>query len=373
LTAIAEIVAERARRLGPLPFDEVVDLALYHPEFGFYGRGGGAGRGQDFLTSPEVGPLFGAVLANALDAWWRELGEPDPYVVVEAGAGPGTLARHVLDAAPECSPSLRYVLVERSEWLRDIQRSRLPMEPPRQVLGPAVVTDPDEGPRPVPGVGPLVTALAELPQRSLVGVVVANELLDNLPFVLLERTRLGWSEVRVDDQLREAIVPAANDLALHAERLAPDAPVGNRVPLQRAAAAWLRSALAVVDRGRIVAIDYASTTPDMSRRPWTEWVRTYRGHARGANPLDDLGEQDVTCEVAVDQLPSPDTTTSQADFLDAHGVGALVDEARRAWDERAHIGDLEALQHRARLTEAQALTDPSGLGAFKVLEWQVRR
>ena len=75
MTQVAEIVAERARRLGPLPFDEVVDLALYHPEFGFYSRGGGAGRGQDFLTSPEVGPLFGAVLANALDAWWRELGD----------------------------------------------------------------------------------------------------------------------------------------------------------------------------------------------------------------------------------------------------------------------------------------------------------
>src|SRR5581483_9566243 len=126
-------------------------------------------RGRDFLTSPEVGPLFGAVLANALDTWWRDVGEPDPYVVVEAGAGPGTLARHVLDANPACAPALRYVLVERSPGLRDIQSTRLPMEPARQVLGPAVVTDPDEGPQPQPGIGPLVTALAELPQRSFVG------------------------------------------------------------------------------------------------------------------------------------------------------------------------------------------------------------
>src|SRR5437764_626791 len=88
-TQVAEIVAERARRLGPIPFDEVVDLALYHPEHGFYSTGGGAGRGGDFLTSPEVGPLFGVVLARALDDWWRDMGEPDPYVVVEAGAGAG--------------------------------------------------------------------------------------------------------------------------------------------------------------------------------------------------------------------------------------------------------------------------------------------
>ncbi|MBV9043451.1 MAG: SAM-dependent methyltransferase, partial [Acidimicrobiia bacterium] len=303
MTEVAELVAERARRLGPIPFDEVVELALYHAEHGFYSSGGAAGRSGDFLTSPEVGPLFGAVLARALDEWWRELGEPDPYVVVEAGAGAGTLARHVLDAEPECGLALRYVLVERSERLRDVQRARLPMEPPRQVLGPAVVTDPDEGPHPQTGIGPLVTSLPELPQRPFVGAVIANELLDNLPFDLVERTQLGWSEVRVDDQLREALVPAAHDLALHAERLAPEAAPGARIPLQRQATAWVRSAFAVVDRGHIAVIDYASTTSEMARRPWTEWVRTYRAHGPGGHPLDHLGEQDITCEVAVDQLP----------------------------------------------------------------------
>ena len=61
---------------------------------------GRAGRRGDFITSPEVGPLFGAVVARALDAWWAEAGEPDVFTVVEAGAGPGTLARSVLAAAP---------------------------------------------------------------------------------------------------------------------------------------------------------------------------------------------------------------------------------------------------------------------------------
>ena len=97
-----------------MPFDEVIELALYHPEHGFYGRGGGAGRGADFLTSPEVGPLFGAVVARALDTWWTELGTPDPFIVVEAGAGVGTLARSILTANPACSPAVRYVVVERS-------------------------------------------------------------------------------------------------------------------------------------------------------------------------------------------------------------------------------------------------------------------
>ena len=78
-----------------------------------------AAPGRDFVTSPEVGTLFGALVARALDASWHELGAPDPFVVIEAGAGRGRLAADVLRAAPACAPALRYVLVERSAALRD--------------------------------------------------------------------------------------------------------------------------------------------------------------------------------------------------------------------------------------------------------------
>src|SRR6059058_1406893 len=96
-------VVERIRRFGPISFTDYVELALYDPVDGFYASGGQAGRRGDFITSPEIGPLFGAVLARAIDAWWAELGQPDPFVVVEAGAGPGTLARAVLAERPRCS------------------------------------------------------------------------------------------------------------------------------------------------------------------------------------------------------------------------------------------------------------------------------
>jgi SAM-dependent MidA family methyltransferase len=119
----------------------------------------------------------------------------------------------------------------------------------------------------------------------------------------------------------------------------------------------------------VVVFDYADTTSSMARRPWTEWVRTYRSHGRGGHPLADLGSQDITCEVAVDELPPPASNRSQADFLRAHGLDEIVDQARRAWQERAHIGDFQSLVARSRVTEAAALTDPGGLGAFRVLEW----
>jgi len=169
----------------------------------------------------------------------------------------------------------------------------------------------------------------------------------------------------------EVLVPASPDVVAEAARLAPSAAAGARLPLQHQAAEWVRRAIGTLAEGRVIAIDYADDSPSLAARPWSEWLRTYRGHARGGEPLATPGEQDVTCEVAVDQLPRATTDRSQADWLAAHGIDELVATAQAAWQERAHVGDLEALKHRSRVGEADALTDASGLGAFRVLEWVV--
>lgn len=377
----AEIVRDRIRRLGPIPFDTYLDLALYAPGVGFYAAEGEAGRQGDFLTSPELGPLFGAVVARALDHWWEELGAPDPFVVIEAAAGVGTLAKAVLRSRPACAPALRYLLVERSDRLRERQSSVLPVEPAATVLGPMgpIDDEDDEGGHALPGGGPRVASLGELPVGSFTGVVLANELLDNLPFTLLERTATGWGEVRVaeaagGDGFTEVLTPAeANDAEL-AERLAPDAPAGARIPLQAAAVDWLRTALRTLRRGRVVLVDYASTTPQLALRPQEEWLRTYRGGQRGGPVLQRPGTQDITVEVCVDQLArlqAPAADLLQHEFLRDHGIAFLVDEARAAWQAAAARPDLDALKARSRVGEAEALQDPAGLGAFRVLEWQV--
>jgi SAM-dependent MidA family methyltransferase len=365
-------VAARIAARGPVPFSEVVELALYDEEHGFYATGGAAGRRGDFLTSPEVGPLFGAVIAHALDEWWRAAGEPDPYVVVEAGAGAGTLAVAVLAAAPACAPALRYVLVERSGALRERHRDHLSLESPAFAFAPDhrddVDADDDLRREDLP-TGPIVVSLSELPILDGPVVVLANELLDNLAFDLVERRDGAWHEVRVGvsgdgTQLVEALVPAAEPPVL----AAPD---GARVPIQSAADRWVRDALALArPGGRVVAFDYASTTAALAARPPTEWLRTYKAHARGGAPLDALGTQDITVEVAIDQLPPPTSDRDQAAWLRAHGMDELVEEGRRVWEERAAIGDLAAVRARSRITEAEALCDPSGLGAFRVLEWR---
>jgi SAM-dependent MidA family methyltransferase len=255
----------------------------------------------------------------------------------------------------------------------------LALEPAATVLGPMAPSDEDEfdGPQTLPGGGPRVASLGELPVGPFTGVVLANELLDNLPFSLLERTATGWCEVRVAEDgegFAEVLTPAEDRDAELASRLVPDASVGARIPLQTAAVDWLRGALRTLHRGRVVLIDYAATTPDLSRRPMGEWLRTYRGGGPGGAPLDRPGSQDLTVEVCVDQLArvqAPVRDRPQAEFLAQHGIAALRDAAASAWQAAAARPDVEALKARSRVDEAAALTDPTGLGAFRVLEFVV--
>jgi SAM-dependent MidA family methyltransferase len=361
----------RIARHGPVRFDEVMQAALYDGEAGFYATVGQAGRRGDFLTSVEVGPLFGAVLARALDAWWEEAGSPHPFVVVEAGAGSGTLARAVLHAQPRCREALRYVLVERSARLRAAHADGLPLALPAHAFATSAGSDEEEEPAPTTApAGPIAVSLDALPPPGTAHLVLANELLDNLPVRLLERADEGWAEVWVGadgNRLVEILLPAG-DLPL-----APHAGIGARVAWQRHAVQWVADALEVAER--VVVVDYATTTDAMAQRPWREWLRTYRGHAAGSGPLVDLGSQDITCEVAVDQLAAvrePDRVRPQSEFLRAHGLDDLVARGRAAWEAGAATGGLDAMRGRSRIGEAEALTDPSGLGAFSVIEWRSR-
>lgn len=370
-------IVERIGREGPIGFDAFVELALYGAG-GFFARARGAGRaGRDFVTSPEVGPLFGALVAIALDGWWRDAGAPDPFVLIEAGAGRGRLARDVLAAAPDCSRALRYVLVERSPALRAAQRDLLVVEPFEDALGP-IVRDDEDAPVPVLGMGPIATSLDDLPAVALDGVVFANELLDNLPFRIVERRDRTWWEVRVavdGDALVENVVPAPDELAAEADLVVADAPDGARVPVPTALVDWLRACATSLRRGRLVVVDYVASGAELLARGEAGWLRTYRDHDRGVAPLTAPGEQDVTVDVPFEYLVHAaeragfhfERDLTQAEWLTGLGLDGLVADARNEWDDRAHVGDLEALRHRSRVTEGAALVDPGGLGAHRVL------
>ncbi len=326
---------------GPVAFERFMELALYGAE-GFYTRtdGGSAGRRGDFITSPEVGPLFGAVIARYLDAEWMRIGRPDVFTVVDAGAGPGTLARSVLAARPSCGAALRYVAVE----ISPAQRERHP-----------------EG----------VESAAAMPTEPFDGVVIANELLDNLPFRLAvfdEGWREAYVDVGSDGRFVEVLSAPFDPSPTHLPAMVQ---FGARAPLVDRAAAFVRDARLLVLTGSVVAIDYGTPiTAMLAGRPYRDWFRTYRDNERGEHYLASPGTQDITIDVPIDQLPEPDTVRSQAQFLQLWGVDELVAEGKRVWEQQAARPGLEAMKMRSRVSEAEALLDPAGLGGFLVAEWR---
>lgn len=339
-----EIRAE-IERSGAIPFERFMHLALYG-EQGFYTRadGGSAGRRGDFLTSPEVGPLFGAIVARMLDAEWARLGRPDPFTVVDLGAGPGTLARAVHAAAPACREAMHYVAVE----LSPAQRARHP----EHVASVAAVDE--------------LGAAA-----SLDGVVIANEVLDNVPFQLVVFDG-GWREAFV-------VLDGHGDLVERLSAPFDTAPLvlpataahGARAPLVGGAGGLVAAARTLLRSGTVVVVDYGvARTAELALRPWRDWLRTYRDNERAGHYLANPGEQDITADVPVDQLPAHDTLRTQAQWLARWGIDDLVAEGKQVWSERAARPDLEALRMRSRVSESEALLDPSGLGAFLALEWR---
>ena len=334
-----EISAAIVAAGGAISFENFMELALYSPT-GFYSTEGRAGRRGDFITSAEVGPLFGAVIAKAVDAQWRQLDRPEKFDLVEVGAGPGTLARSILSAELECRDALRYVAVEVS----DAQRRLHTVEMHSQ---------------------------AKMPNSPIVGMIITNELLDNLPIRLFVFDDV-WQEAFVVEQNKSfvEVLRKVDDAPSWLPRVAPH---GARVPVQSAAAKWLADCLKILHGGSLTVFDYCSMSSDAIVSPWRDWLRTYRQHELGEHYLRQPGSQDITSHVMVDQLQlvcQPDRIETQADWLVRNGITELAEEGRSYWQANAAAPDVKAMRMRSRVSESEALCDPNGLGNFKVLEWR---
>ena len=140
--------------------------------------------------------------------------------------------------------------------------------------------------------------------------------------------------------------------------------------VQHATGAWVRDVRSLLVEGTVLAFDYCTArTADLAVVPWRQWLRTYRGHERGAHYLRDVGLQDITAQVCLDQLPATKAVRTQAQFLQRWGIEELVEEGRTAWAAAAGAPNLAALRMRSRLREAESLLDIDGLGGFLALEW----
>jgi SAM-dependent MidA family methyltransferase len=313
---------------GPITFAEYMELALYGPG-GFYEAPPVGPRG-DFVTSPHVHPQFGERLAGAIGELWDRLERPTPLRLTEVGAGDGTLARSVLAGIRDVPVS--YTAVERSAGAR---------------MALATV--------------PRLAQRADL--AGPIDVLLANELLDNLPFRIMrdEREVLIGSE---DDRLVEVLVPA--DPALLTEAT----PAGAERVIPVGASDFVDSIARMLERGFALLIDYGGLGETGGP------VHGYRGHTVVDDLLTRPGETDITVGIDFDSLASHARSrglvafpsVSQHDALLELGLGEWLEAELRRQQRGLEAGDgRDAVRTWSGRSQATLLVDPGGLGRLRWL------
>lgn len=317
-------IRNAAAQEGFLPFERVMQIALYEPGLGYYAAGAQKfGAAGDFVTAPELSPFFARALARQVA---QVLRQSQPRVI-EFGAGSGALAAALLPAldALGVAPEL-YEIVELSPELRARQRQALA------------------------GWGSRVRWLDALPERFQ-GCLIANEVIDAMPVALFERQEGGVVErglVHHEDALvwAERPAPAALAAAVAAieaevETLAP----GYQSEVNLAGAAWMASLAALLEQGALIAIDYGFPRAEYyhpQRRGGTLMAH-YRHHAL-TDPLWLPGLTDITAHVDFTAMADAAFEaglevlgyTSQANFLINCGVTELLADATPAERNAAH-------------------------------------
>ncbi len=341
-TSLRDRLRARIEADGPLTFNDYMEAALYDPYDGFYTKPV-VGEAGDFVTSPHVSPAFGILLATQVEEFWRLLGRPDPFSVIELGAGDGTLARQVLEVLP---PPLRdvtrYTAVDRSATAR------------------AMLADLD------------VSVAGDLSDVSgpLEGCVVANELLDNLPFHRLRRTAGGVVELYVGLEGERFVLhegpPSRSELADHL----PDLPEGSEWLIRPSAASVIEQARRVLSRGYVWMADYGLSDPGLTS------VHGYRRHRLEGDVLADPGSRDITAGVDIEAIARHAKQRGLSVWGPVTQREALLALGFRELDHRAQRRQIEAVERRrgvdamriySNRTRANLLLARGGLGDFSVV------
>ena len=340
-TTLLGRLRRRIRERGPITFAEFMEAALYDPADGFYARApiGSAGH---FVTSPHVSPAFGDLVARQLAESWDALGKPSPFTVAELGAGDGTLARRILEAVaplPDLAAALRYVAVERTPGQSEALRDR------------GLET---------------VESLADL--GPVTGCVIANELLDNVPFHRLRERDGRVVEVLVgedDGRLVEfEAEPSPEALGALSRTLSP----GEERPVSPQAMAIVREIAGALERGYAFLFDYGFVAGEAPGP-----VHAYRGHEVLAEVLEDPGGRDVTAAVDLETLAVGAAAAGLQVWGPVTQREALIALGYRLWSAGIRRRQAEAQDGREanRLYEARSrasiLIDEGKLGGLYLL------
>lgn len=329
---------------GPISVASYMELALQHPEHGYYRQHDPLGADGDFITAPEISQMFGEMIGVWCADVWRHLGSPDKFVLLELGPGRGTLMQDALRATAKIQgfhQGLQLHVMESNQTLRKMQQEKLSEHLPIHI---------DD-----------LTQLPDLPV-----IVVANEFFDALPLRQFEKTFQGWCErlVTVDgDKLVFTQAPLdAMLMQLIPENLREANP-GVCFEVSLPSTAIMRSIAKHImrNKGAALVIDYgfaeASGQPTLQAVAKHEYV----------DVLADPGEVDLTAHVDFGMLRTVAAgqganilgPVPQGEFLQALGIELRAAQLKQHANPK-QVADIDAALHR--------LIDPAEMGnLFKVL------
>ena len=345
---LSAIIRDEIRDRGQIPFSRYMEMALYQPGLGYYSAGlHKLGAGGDFVTSPELGSLFAACLARQIEQVARQLGE---YDILEIGAGSGRLAADILHSLPADQLPRRYMILERSADLKQVQREHMTSMAPE--------------------LSHRIEWLERPPDEPWRGVLLANEVIDALS---VERFQLAGSGVEqlcvVESETGFEWVsrPAPAELADALALLEVKFPAAYRSEVNLQLPAWLKAVTSSLQQGLALFIDYGYPRHEyyLDQRNDGTLICHYQHRAH-----DDVffwpGLQDITAFVDFTLLAESANDcgmqvagyTSQVMFL----LGCGLDQVLSAQTKRSEDGGV------ALNAQARQLTLPGMMGErFQVM------
>ena len=300
---LLQFIRGEIERDGPIPFARFMELALYHPEHGYYASGRATiGRRGDFFTNVSVGPLFGKLLAAQFVEIWEKLGRPDDFTIVEQGAHDGVFAADVLSAlrqsSGECFAATSYMIVEPFLIWRERQQKNL-----RDFSGK-------------------ISWLKSIDQLApFAGVHFSNELFDSLPVHLIVSSGIANGAT---DWKEKFVTVAGNNLTFTTANLSHSDlrldqlgffPAGFETEVSVAAPKLMGEIASKISRGVLLTIDYGFSRTkfySLDRSQGTLQVRT--NQRKLSSPFDQIGLADISTHVE---------WTSLAEAAQSSGAGPL--------------------------------------------------
>lgn len=361
MTPLQQRIVERIQREGPISFAAYMRMALYEPGYGYYVTGQPKmGWEGDYYTSTDVADFFAGCMGRQLQLLWEKLGKPDPFLVREQGAGRGALASGISAWAALHDHDLFNALVYPTDDIR---------------MGVDVTSD--------------IFWNGMETMKSRFHVVLSNELVDAFPVHIVEVRDKHLYELYVDAQDGRLFPvldePSSTEVAGYLDNYkVPWATYrdGWRAEINLDAPRWLQRVAAILRKGYLLTIDYG----DKARALYTPHrqhgtLACYYRHQINEQPLARPGQQDITAHVNFSALIDAgrrqglrlNLFTTQRQWLENMGIQTALEQLRTtqfaAMDtERAsNKGQIARLQWMNQQQRVAALTDPNGMGNFKVL------